>query len=124
MHKFLLALTLRPDTVLERVVRRLMSLQYFSSHGRLLALVTARGKHNETIMHNMCRVGHVTTLKLFLCLFSQNISGNAEISGRFFVCAWLRLSCTVGKKLQTQEPACLLLCLGFFCFCFFGEYLH
>ena len=83
LQQFFLALTLRPDTVLERVVCRLMSLQYFSSHGRLLALVTARGRHAETIMHNMCRVGHVTTLKLFLCLFSQNISGNAEISGSF-----------------------------------------
>ena len=81
LQRFVLALTLRPDSLVERVVRRLSSLDYFSSHGRLLALLTARGAHGETVMHNMCRVGHVTTLKLFLGLFSHNIMGNAEISG-------------------------------------------
>jgi hypothetical protein len=85
IHKFLLALTLRADTVLERVVRRLVSLQFFKSHQRVLALVTARGRHNETVMHNMCRMGHVTTLKVFLCLFSQNITRKSEISGEYLI---------------------------------------
>ncbi|XP_076440346.1 LOW QUALITY PROTEIN: uncharacterized protein LOC143279908 [Babylonia areolata] len=80
MQTFLLTLSARADPSLERVVRRLMALDYFRQHQRLLSLVTARGRHQETLLHNMCRVGHVASLKLFLCLFSLNITNKAEIS--------------------------------------------